>query len=92
MPLPAGCSLVADPSDPLCCKIPSCVPQTNSSEPYPTLPTGQVTGGSVTLAPQPMTTQAPVPGMSTAAPNPNSTPAPQPKGESNLQEKARKLL
>ena len=39
-----------------------------------------MTGGSVTLAPQPMTTVAPVPGQTTQAPDPNATPAPQPKG------------
>ena len=76
--LPAGCTLVADPSDPLCCKIPQCAPNpnSNSSQPYPTPPPGHVTGGSVTPAPSPINTPAPQPGVSTQRPPINPTPAP----------------
>ncbi|XP_060570089.1 uncharacterized protein LOC132728460 isoform X2 [Ruditapes philippinarum] len=79
--VPAGCTLVADPADPLCCKVPYCPPVTNSTNPnpYPTLPTGHISGGSVTKAPTPA--PQPQPGVSTPAPQPgvNPTPAPQPQ-------------
>jgi len=73
----AGCTLVSDPSDPICCKVPYCAPQPNNTAPIPTAPTGVITGGSVTLAPSPVTTQAPLPGQTpspTAAPTPSPTP------------------
>ncbi|XP_076470008.1 uncharacterized protein LOC143300296 [Babylonia areolata] len=51
-PIPAGCTLVADPNDPLCCQVPQCAPTANPQYPNPTSgptvivtqPTGRVTG------------------------------------------------
>ncbi|XP_070202959.1 uncharacterized protein [Littorina saxatilis] len=81
--LPSGCSLVADPSDPFCCKVPECnIPPkfTNTSGyVFPTPPLAVVTGGSVTPLPTPPqsgptpstgTTLSPIPGESTRGPEP----------------------
>ena len=66
--LPAGCTLVADPSDPLCCEAPQCTPQMNSSVPYPTPPLGHKTGGYVTPAPTLKPGVSPSPGQTMAPP------------------------
>lgn len=72
--LPAGCTLVADPQDPLCCEVPHCIPHTNTSVPYPVPPLGHKTGGYVTPAP---------PLKPGASPTPGSTLSPPLKGRQN---------
>ena len=69
--IPASCTLVADPNDPLCCQIPQCAPTPNPKFPNPTSgppeivtpPVGKVTG----IAPVPVPTTA-HPGDSTPLP------------------------
>ena len=72
--LPQNCILVADPSDPQCCKVPSCIPGPNG---FPT-PTPGPDGS--TVAPQ-LITNVPV-GVVTgyAKPTPTATPSPVPVG------------
>lgn len=80
--IPKECALVADDRDPLCCKVPQCniPPQYNNQTGYVPIPTAQpgiLTGGSVTKAPTPGTTQVPIPGQ----PNPTPGPTPAPRGK-----------
>ncbi|KAJ8302722.1 LOW QUALITY PROTEIN: hypothetical protein KUTeg_019118 [Tegillarca granosa] len=70
--LPSTCTLVPDPNDPSCCKVPSCsfvtpsIPPTPGFISQPTPPSGIITGyGKV---PTPMPTPSPQPGVSTVAP------------------------
>ena len=79
--LPKDCYLVADDQDPICCKVPKCnIPSQYNNQsgilPLPTAAPGIISGGSVTKAPTPGTTQAPQPGQ----PNPTPGPTPAPKG------------
>ncbi|XP_076111939.1 uncharacterized protein LOC143080127 isoform X2 [Mytilus galloprovincialis] len=79
----AGCTMVPDPKDPVCCQIPSCIPQVQTVGPsgspiYFTGPTGKVTGFG-TVTPQP-TTRRPTPGTGpTVSPPLNPIPTTKPK-------------
>ncbi|XP_076111945.1 uncharacterized protein LOC143080130 isoform X2 [Mytilus galloprovincialis] len=76
--IPAGCTMVPDPNDPVCCQIPSCIPQNQTPGPSGspvifTAPTGKVTGyGTVTPQPTPGPTFRPNV-VNTLAPNPLNT-------------------
>ncbi|XP_041376878.1 uncharacterized protein LOC121389349 [Gigantopelta aegis] len=68
--IPKECSFVPDPKDPFCCRVPKCTFNPSQGQitghGIPTLPPGQITGGSATPAPTP---------GSNPTPNPGATPA-----------------
>ncbi|KAJ8302983.1 hypothetical protein KUTeg_019379 [Tegillarca granosa] len=84
--VPARCTMIADPNDPVCCRVPQCIPQpgvngfptpgpTDKPVPITDTPVGIVTGFATPLTVPTQPTPAPKPGVT---PNPNATPAPTP--------------
>ncbi|KAL5022346.1 hypothetical protein ScPMuIL_001501 [Solemya velum] len=79
--LPAQCTLVQDPRDPLCCRVPECHvdPSLNQTVGYiiPTAPPGTITGGSVSPTPSPFLQPTAQPGHTlTPTPAPGSATTP----------------
>lgn len=73
-PVPAGCTLVVDPQDPTCCKVPQCAP-TPGPLGFPTPPPGQSpTPFTVTNVHGVVTGRAPTPtpGTNGQTPQPRS--------------------
>ena len=81
MDVPNECTMVPDPSDPLCCNVPQCIPvpgtdgnptPSPTDEPviYTNAPHAVVTGTGTPPTPSPGTTVAPVPGQTTPPPAP----------------------
>ena len=52
--LPSTCTLISDPQDPICCKVPKCTyTQGSGTTGFATAPPGVISGGIVTPTPQP---------------------------------------